>query len=96
MDKRYMLLMIDKRIAVLQQRYQDTINNRDGDSIAVQNTRRANIKRDLQVLKLLRYLLLATPAIYIEDDDAIDGFDKLVTPVERHRRLKKKDDTTEQ
>lgn len=91
MNKEYMLLLIERRLQVLHDRYQETIKNSSGDSEKVQQVRRAAITRDMQIIKLLRIALIATPDLYIEDDDAIAGFDKLVTPIERHRRLKNKE-----
>lgn len=87
MNKEYMLMCVNERLKVLQQRYYDTINDTES-SYQVSQVRRASIQRDIQIIKLLRYLLQSSPSVWIEDEDAIKGFDKLVTPIERHRRLK--------
>lgn len=89
-----MLKQIRKRILILDNRYKkacqglDEVGNPISKSVGL-NTR-WKAKQDLNLLKLLEHLLLRCTVVKIDDDCLIDGFLKLVEPVERHRWKKLK------
>lgn len=87
MDKEYMLLKCRARLKELRARYHKAClnQNENGDAIPIATaaTNRSNLKRDISILVLLEQLLVTSKAVYIEDEEAIDGFDRLVEPVER-------------
>lgn len=79
MDREYILFKCRKRIEELREKYFTYCKERT----VKKNTaalRRAQIKRDIQVLMLIEQLCLTSRAVFIEDEDAIDGFMKLVEP----------------
>ena len=85
MDKEYMLYSLRQRKAELERRYYLACRDKDQyEKPIAENTAkvlRARIKRDIQ-------LLIGCSSMYIEDDDAIDGFHKLVEPVEKYKEPK--------
>ena len=94
MDKEYMIYALRQRKAVLRKRYYLACRNKDQyeKPIAESTAKvlRARIKRDIQLLILIEYLLIGCSSMYIEDEDAIDGFHKLVEPVEKYKEPKSK------
>ena len=90
MTKEYMLELVDVRIAVLDRRYTNACNNMDdkgeqalskGSAAAV----RTQSKRDIQLLLLVKELLTGYKGGCDLSEDALDGFYRIVEPVERHR-----------
>lgn len=89
MDKLYMMLKVRERLKALQKKYKSachckTVSGKeltDGAAAAV----RTQCKRDMCILTLIQQLLETSQAVYIEDEDAIEGFDKLVEPIERSK-----------
>ena len=87
-----MQALVKHRLEVLQNRYKKACACKDehgnlitaGAAAAI----RTQSKRDMQLLKLLLWLLSFTSSFMIEDEEAIDGFHRLVQPVERFRRNK--------
>ena len=92
MDKEYMLALVKYRLSVLQARYKKACVCKDekgnvitaGAAAAI----RTQSKRDIQLLKLIEWLLSFSRDFTIEDEEAIDGFHRLVQPTERFRRTK--------
>ena len=84
MDKEYMLITVRKRIKELTAAYEAACDDKtvDGRSLSSNGagTKRSRLKRDIQLLILIEQLLLTSRAVFIEDEDAIDGFDRLVEP----------------
>ena len=90
MTREYMLELVDVRIAVLDRRYTNACNNMDdvgehalskGSAAAV----RTQSKRDIQLLLLVKELLIGCKGDCDLSEDALDGFYRIVEPVERHR-----------
>ena len=82
MNKEYMLLMVNQRLVQLKQKYYDACkdislsgNKSTKGGAAVTRSR---IKRDICILELLKELLETSEAVYIENEDACIGFDKLL------------------
>ena len=94
MDKEYMLYALRQRKEELKRRYYLACRDRDQyDNPIAENTAkvlRARIKRDIQLLILIEQLLIGCSSMYIEDEDAIDGFHKLVEPIEKYKEPKSK------
>ena len=94
MDKEYMLYSLRQRKAELERRYYLACRDKDQyEKPIAENTAkvlRARIKRDIQLLILIEQLLIGCSSMYIEDEDAIDGFHKLVEPVEKYKESKSK------
>ena len=92
MDKEYMLYSLRQRKAELERRYYLACRDKDQyEKPIAENTAkvlRARIKRDIQLLILIEQLLIGCSSMYIEDEDAIDGFHKLVEPVEKYKEPK--------
>jgi len=91
MNKQYMRKLIKNRISVLEYRYKCALKDRDelenkitkGAAAAI----RTACKRDLQLLELLLILVMTMQQdSIIDNDDAIEGFHRLVTPNERFRK----------
>lgn len=84
MDKEYMLVTVKRRIKELLKEYEAACNDKtvDGRSLSSNGagTKRSRLKRDIQLLTLIEQLLISSKAVYIDDSDAIDGFDRLVEP----------------
>lgn len=89
MDKEYMLLSLRRRRKVLERRYTNACRNLDDEGNAITYSCacavRTKTKYDLQLLNLIEQLLMTCRAVMIEDEDAIDGFHRLVEPQERFR-----------
>lgn len=86
MDKEYMLFKVRERIRELERRYKiyATGKNLKGKELipATAALKRCETKRNLQILILIECLLLTSQAVFIEDENALEGFDKLVEPKE--------------
>lgn len=84
MNKEYMLIAIRRRIAFLEKAYTAACNNKtiDGRELTPNGagSKRAKLKKDIQLLILLRELLFKYNGGLIEDEDACEAFDKLVEP----------------
>lgn len=89
MDKEYMLRALQRRYKVLEDRYVYACQSKNETGTPVKEGTAAAIrtqcKRDLQILTLIEYLLTTSKSVFIDNDDAIDGFHKLVEPKERYR-----------
>lgn len=87
MDKEYMLIKVRQRIQELERRYHIYVTGKNlkGQELipATAALKRCETKRDIQILVLIQYLLQTSKAVFIEDEDAIEAFDKLVEPRER-------------
>lgn len=94
MNKEYMLFALRQRKAELEIRYHLACRDKDQyeKPIAKGTAKvlRARIKRDIQLLILIEQLLIGCSSMFIEDEDAIDGFHKLVEPVEKYKEPKSK------
>lgn len=79
-----MLVTVKRRIKELLKEYEAACNDKtvDGRSLSSNGagTKRSRLKRDIQLLTLIEQLLISSKAVYIDDSDAIDGFDRLVEP----------------
>lgn len=84
MDKEYMLFKVRERMKELKRRYAIYVQGLglDGKELipATAALKRCETKRNLQILMLVEHLLITSQAVFIDDDDAIEGFDKLVNP----------------
>ena len=82
MDKEYMLRKISARLETLRKRYVIYLTDHDEKgrevSVGYGKQLRTKTKRDICILTLIQYLLITSSSVYIEDDDAIMGFDKLI------------------
>lgn len=82
MDKEYMLKKVNARLKVLRDKYIIYLTDHDEDGREVSagygKQLRTKTKRDICILTLIQKLLLTSSSVYIEDDDAIMGFDKLI------------------
>ena len=87
MNKQYMLYRLRERVKILSARYYAACKCQrvDGKKIkeGTASVIRAHCKRDLQILALIEQLLLTSKAVFIEEADAIEGFEKLIEPNER-------------
>ena len=91
MDREFMLAMLEKRITELKQMYRGFVREWDvkkncSVSRHYANVRRANVKKELEVCKLVQYLLQHTDIPFLESPDAVSGFQKLVEPRDCSRR----------
>ena len=95
MTKAILTELTDKRIRLLESRYMQASENKDsrGKDIrkATATVLRARIKRDLQLLMLIKELLGHCEDFTLRCEDAYDGFIKLVEPFERYHEPKKED-----
>lgn len=82
MNKEYMLLMVGKRLEVLTKQYANACKglSLSGKPVSTSGAAclRSRIKRDICILELLKELLETSTAVYIENEDACMGFDKLL------------------
>lgn len=82
MNKEYMLIKVNERLAVLMKQYRNACDNisltgkKVSDSTAAGT--RTRLKRDICILELVKELLETSSAVYITNDDACTGFDKLI------------------
>lgn len=86
MDKEYMLFKVRERIKELERRYKiyvQGLNLKGAELIpGTAALKRCETKRSIQILTLIEYLLLTSNSVFIEDEDALEGFEKLVNPKE--------------
>lgn len=84
MDKEYMLYKLKQRLVELETQYKQAVLGLDLDGKELKASYalllRAKIKRDIQILLLIEQLLITSKLVYITNEDAIDGFMKLVEP----------------
>lgn len=82
MDKEYMLKKVRARIDKLRQNYLGYVSNTSPDGREVSANyaavQRSMIKRDICILSLIEQLLVTSKAVFIEDEDAVSGFEKLI------------------
>lgn len=82
MHKEYMLLMVNKRLEQLKKQYYDAVNGKDlkGRISTKQGAAvtRSRLKRDICILELVKELLQTSEAVFITNQDACMGFDKLL------------------
>lgn len=93
MDKEYALYQLRERIAILKKRYHALNNCKDewgGDvKPTVAYTLRHNTKREMNTCMLLEELITTMPGkLLCLTDGAMDALEKIMEPLERHRRLK--------
>lgn len=90
MDREYMLYLTKLRLDELHTRYKLACVDKDKNGNPLKSntaaTLRGTLKRDYQIASLIYALLQSSKAVYITDDDAIDGFHKLMEPCERHSK----------
>jgi hypothetical protein len=92
-NKTYVLSTVKDRAKLLKNRYRLAVNNKDELGMDMKPTVaavvRSHLKRDYNLCKLVEEL---TESIIDEklalSEDALAGLDKLVEPIERHRRLR--------
>lgn len=86
MDKEYMLFKVRERIKELERRYKiyaQGLNLKGQELIpGTAALKRCETKRSIQILMLIETLLITSHAVFIDNEDAIEGFDKLVEPKE--------------
>lgn len=83
MDREYMLQMIDERSSELEKRYREYFDTHSGPSKSKSGAAvmRSRIKKDLDLLSLLEYMLACLPDTFgIDDGVLINAFDRLVEP----------------
>lgn len=90
MDKEFMLQRIAERLKVLDQWYKNAVNNknRDGEPCnpGAAKEIRTQTLRDRRILILLQVILYQSKNnIWIDDEEAEAGFDRLVEPVHRRK-----------
>jgi hypothetical protein len=93
MDKRYIETQVSDRLEVLRLRYRCAVNCKDENDMEIKSTvaatLRSQFKRELCLCKLVYDMLNNIPDDEILlSDEALYGLDRLIEPVERHRRLK--------
>lgn len=79
MDREYILYRCRLRIEQLKKKYFEYVNDKSINK-GTAALRRAQIKRDIQILMLVEQLCLTSKAVFIDDENAVDGFMKLVEP----------------
>lgn len=85
MDRFYMLHALNVRIRELKDTYRGYVNNIGGWSKQYCTVRRSVVKKELNICMLVKFLLEKADVEQLTDPDAIDGFQKLVEPVNRGR-----------
>lgn len=90
MDKEFMLERIAERLQILEQWYRNAVNNknRDGNPCTPGAAKeiRTQTLRDKRILILLQCILYqCSNNIWIDDEEAEAGFDRLVEPVHRRK-----------
>lgn len=93
MNREWMLLMTRERIRNLKNRYYAACKDKDehgnpyGKHRAL--TVRVECKKSIQILTLIEQLLLTSSAVWIEDEDACEGFSKLIEPKTWRKKVDK-------
>ena len=87
-NKEYMLFRLRAREAVLKKRKAKACVRKDEDDQPISNSKANSIitrcNKDLRLIALFEYLLLQSQAVWIDDPEAIAGFEMLCDPSE-HR-----------
>lgn len=87
-NKEYMLFRLREREAVLKKRKAKACVRKDEDDQPISNSKANSIitrcNKDLRLIALFEYLLLQSQAVWIDDPEAIAGFEMLCDPSE-HR-----------
>ena len=91
MDKEYVLAEIRARQVILKNRYRLMCHCQDenGQQVkaTVAYTLRHNIKKELNLLLLVEECIVGTPGKLVAySDDAMDALERLLFPIERHKR----------
>lgn len=88
MNKEYMLFKLRQRETILRKRKAKAAIQKDVQGNSISRSKANNTitrcNRDLRLIALIEYLLLQSQAVWIEDQDAIAGFEMLCEPSE-HR-----------
>lgn len=77
MNKAYIMEQCKKKLDSLEEEY-DNLDMRTDITPHYKRTARWRIKRDYQILELIQYLAVGYTGKEIEDEDAIEAFDKLI------------------
>lgn len=90
MDKEFMMQRILVRMAELEQWYKNAVNNKDRNgnpcTPGAAKEIRTHTKRDMRILKLIMILLEhCSSKMFIDDEEAEAGFDRLVEPIHRKK-----------
>ena len=90
MDKEFMMQRILVRMAELEQWYKNAVNNKDRNgnpcTPGAAKEIRTHTKRDMRILKLIMILLdNCSSKMFIDDEEAEAGFDRLVEPIHRKK-----------
>jgi hypothetical protein len=90
MDREFMIQRILVRMTELEQWYKNAVNNKDRNgnpcTPGAAKEIRTHTKRDMQILKLIMMLLdHCSSKMFIDDEEAEAGFDRLVEPVHRKK-----------
>ena len=84
MDKEYMIVQLRRRIKELQAGYKAACNDQtvDGRQLSRNGagSKRAHLKKDIQILTLIEVLLINCTLDVVDNEDACQAFDKLVEP----------------
>lgn len=88
MNKTFLIEQVEARKKELKKRYKNYAlgfnDNGKQLSYSMSNYKRTTTKRDLGVLTLVEELLAKFPEKAELSSEAMDGYDRLVLPVERH------------
>jgi hypothetical protein len=93
MDREYALIVLQERMKTLKHRYQMLCHGLDeqGNDVNrdVAATNRSLLRKDLDLCMLVEELLICTESDWLFlSDEAVRGLERLMDPLERHRRLK--------
>jgi hypothetical protein len=93
MDKEYILAMLELRIVTLNKRYKLACHGKDDNGVnrgtyAMANTRTV-CKKESHLCVLIKELIEQIKGPICDlSEEAQNGLEKLIEPIERHRRLK--------
>ena len=92
MDKEYVLHMLEQRIEELKNRYRLACHGQNEDGTEIRSNAsqiRHATKRDINICMLVEELITATPGRLVPlTDEANAALEKILEPMERHRRLR--------
>ena len=88
MNRTFLIDQVESRKKELKKRYKNYALGFSDDgkpmSYGMSNFKRTSTKRDIVILTLVEELLAKFPEKAELSSDAMDGYDRLVLPVERH------------
>lgn len=81
MNKEWMLLSVRERIKVLERQFKDLNKQCTLNPSPYCTVTKSRVKKTLELCILIEQLLLTSKAVYIDDEDACNGFDKLMRSI---------------